>query len=63
MSILADFYIADGKSATAYDEAQQGADEDRVQSSRITPLELSMLAAILEKKNGALMRWGSSRRC
>lgn len=50
MSVLADFYIADRGSAPNYDEAQECDDADRVQSNRITPFELSMLVAILEKK-------------
>jgi hypothetical protein len=50
MSVLADFYIADKQSAAAYDDAQECAEDDRVQSKRITPIELSMLAAILEQR-------------
>lgn len=47
MSVLADFYLSAKQDAAAYDEMQQCAEDDRVQSNRITPLELSMLAAIL----------------
>jgi hypothetical protein len=50
MSVLADFYLAAKDAAAAYDEMQQCAEDDRVQSNRITPFELSMLMAILERK-------------
>jgi hypothetical protein len=50
MSVLADFYLASKADAAAYDDAQKCAEEDRVQSNRITLLELSMLAAILDGK-------------
>jgi hypothetical protein len=50
MGLLADFYIAAKEDAAAYDEDQSCAEDDRVQTKRITPLELSTLAAILEGK-------------
>lgn len=50
MSILAGFYIADRKSATAYDETQQCVKEDRVQPNRIAPL--TTLAAIVIALSG-----------
>ena len=49
MSVLADLFLASKDSAAAYDETQRCAEDDRVQSNRITPLELSMLLAILER--------------
>lgn len=48
MSVLADFFVAKKSEAAAYDDEQACAEEDRVQSSGLTPLELSMLLAALE---------------
>jgi len=50
MSILSDFYLSDAARAKDYDTDQQCAENDRARFQGVTPLEISTLWAIVEKK-------------
>ena len=50
MSVLTDFYLADPAQAKDYDVDQQCLEVDRAQYKGMTPLELSTLSAIIQKK-------------
>ncbi len=53
MSALSDFYLADPQHAKDYDVDQKCPDIDRAQYKGMTPLELSILWAITQKKEWA----------
>ena len=50
MSVLTDFYLAEPSRAKDYDVDQQCLEIDRAQYKGMTPLELSTLSAIIQKK-------------
>ena len=50
MSVLSDFYLADPQHSKDYNIDQKCPEIDRAQYKGMTPLELSMLWAITEKK-------------